>query len=623
MSPVGLWTLARLSANSHIKEIDTSDSTITNIGTNYYVTYDRLIGDNQFEFDRNLREALGLDPDGNDFINVDALDPNVLDISMFGADDLLNQGSNYVNYSGFDHHGNALTGRPSIEDFFNETNDNGFRTRPVGAYEPIYIAGYVMDKFTFDDIIFNVGLRVDRFDANQPVPKDPYIIGEAYRVGDITGQLLEDLDPTYAVPENIGDEYAVYVDSYDNPTAVVGYRDGDTWFNAAGTEIQDPDILAVNEVYPAPWLQTDADAPLTSNAFSDYEPQVNLMPRISFSFNISDEAVFFAHYDILTQRPTSSIRFSPIDYLFMRNRDALISNPNLRPEKTVDYSIGFQQVLSKTSSLKLEAFYKELRDMIQVRNFTGAFPRPYRAFGNLDFGTVKGLTVAYDLRRTGNVRMNANYTLQFADGTGSTTQTALALINAGLPNLRSINPLNYDQRHRIVFNVDYRYGAGEAYNGPMLGKSQIFANTGFNLIANLGSGTPYTSQVFPTPITGEISPSTEGSLNGSRLPWQFTLNTNIDKSFELTFGEGEDQKKAFLNVYFWITNLLNTQNITGVYRFTGTPDDDGYLAAAQYQPQIETKNDPDAYRNYYSMYVDNPFNLGVPRTIRLGVKLDF
>ena len=133
MSPVGLWTLARLSANSHIKEIDTSDSTITNIGTNYYVTYDRLIGDNQFEFDRNLREALGLDPDGNDFINVDALDPNVLDISMFGADDLLNQGSNYVNYSGFDHHGNALTGRPSIEDFFNETNDNGFRTRPVRA----------------------------------------------------------------------------------------------------------------------------------------------------------------------------------------------------------------------------------------------------------------------------------------------------------------------------------------------------------------------------------------------------------------------------------------------------------------------------------------------------------
>ena len=191
------------------------------------------------------------------------------------------------------------------------------------------------------------------------------------------------------------------------------------------------------------------------------------MPRISFSFNISDEAVFFAHYDVLTQRPSGRTSSRRIDYFFIEARDNLISNPNLRPEKTIDYELGFQQVLSKTSSLKISAYYKEMRDMIQVRNFTGAYPRPYRAFGNLDFGTVKGFTVGYDLRRTGNVRLNANYTLQFADGTGSTTQTALALINAGLPNLRSINPFTYDQRHRIVANVDYRYGSGEDYNGPI------------------------------------------------------------------------------------------------------------------------------------------------------------
>ena len=54
----------------------------------------------------------------------------------------------------------------------------GYYTRPIQAFEPIYISGYVMDKFTFDDIIFNVGVRVDRFDANQQVLKDPYVIGE-------------------------------------------------------------------------------------------------------------------------------------------------------------------------------------------------------------------------------------------------------------------------------------------------------------------------------------------------------------------------------------------------------------------------------------------------------------
>lgn len=630
LSPIGLWTLARLFTNSHIKELDLNDSTITNIGTEYYVTYGRLLGDNQFAFDRNLRQLLGdTAGTGTDFIQIDQLDPDSLSLDLFGADDLLNQGNNLVNYSGFDAWGNKLTGdRPTLDEFFNEANESGDLMRPIAAYEPIYISGYVMDKFTFDDIIFNVGIRVDRFDANQDVLKDPYVIGDSYTVNELKAadSLIEnELDGELIIPDNIGGDYVVYVDALENPNAVVGYRDGDTWYNALGSEINDPDILAVNEPYPAPWLVgQDPDAELTKDAFRGYTPAVNIMPRISFSFNISDEAVFFAHYDILTQRPTSNNRFSPIDYLYIQSRNNLISNPDLRPEKTIDYELGFQQVLTKTSSLKISAYYKEMRDMIQVRNFTGAYPRPYRAFGNLDFGTVKGFTVGYDLRRTGNIRMNANYTLQFADGTGSTTSTALALINAGLPNLRSITPLNYDQRHRIVANVDYRYGSGDQYDGPVLGNSQLFADMGLNLIANLGSGTPFTASTIATPITGEISPSTEGSINGSRLPWQFNMDVNIDKNFTIKMdGEGEKAKEVNLNLYLWIGNLLNTQNINSVYRYTGVSDDDGYLAAAQYQPLINSQNSPDAFRNYYTMYVDNPFNIGLPRTVRLGLKFDF
>ena len=633
LNPIGLWSLARLTTNSHIKELNLNDSTISNIGTEYYVTYGRLIGDNQFEFDRNLRISLGLDPNGNDFINVDGIDPDLYTLDMFGADDLLNQGSNYVSYSGYDPYGNLVSGRPTLQDFFNKKNDAGFYERPIGAFEPIYISGYIMDKFTFDDIIFNVGVRVDRFDANQMVLKDPYVVGDSYTLGDVKDGLIAtqiEGGDDFVAPSNIGDDFVVYVDALDNPNAIVGYRDGDTWYNSQGTEINDPDLLAVNEPYPAPWLTSEdgSQAELTDDAFKDFNPAVNIMPRISFSFNISDEAVFFAHYDVLTQRPTSNNRFSPVDYLFIESRNELISNPDLKPEKTIDYELGFQQVLTKTSSLKISAYYKEMRDMIQVRNFTGAYPRPYRAFGNLDFGTVKGFTVGYDMRRTGNVRMNANYTLQFADGTGSTTETALALINAGLPNLRSISPLSYDQRHRIVANVDYRYGRGEAYDGPVLKigdkERQIFADMGMNLIANLGSGTPYTASTLATPITGEVSPSTEGSINGSRLPWQFNMDMNIDKDFSISLGgEGAEAKSINFNVYIWVGNVLNTQNINSVYRFTGVSNDDGYLAAAQYQPLINSQTNPDSFRNYYTMYTDNPFNLGIPRTLRLGLKFDF
>jgi hypothetical protein len=515
-----------------------------------------------------------------------------------------------------------MRGRPTIDDFFQEQytlGGNTYYKRSIGAFEPIYTSGYIMDKFAFDDLIFNVGVRIDRFDANQPVLKDPYVVGIGTTVGEANFGQLGDITP----PSNIGDNFVVYVNDAANPTAVTGYRDGDTWYNAQGQVVTDPvsSIGSAGKVNP---LLQGGPGVLTSGAFKDYDPAVNIMPRIAFSFPISDEALFFAHYDILTQRPTESNRFNPIDYLYMANRNVLINNPNLRPEKTVDYALGFQQILSRTSSIKLEAFYRELRDMIQVRSYVGAYPSTYRTFGNLDFGTVKGLTLTYDLRRTGNIWMKTSYTLQFADGTGSTTQTQLALINNGLPNLRTVAPFNYDQRHRIVTTIDYRYGEGAEYNGPVWFGKRIFENTGANVIANLGSGTPYTSQQFATPVTGEIAPATKGGLNGSRLPWQFSVDMQLDRNFTLTFGkEGEKQRSANLNVYLWITNLLNTQNINGVYRFTGTPDDDGYLASAQYQALINAQNSPDSFRNYYSMNVNNPYNFSAPRQIRLGVRFDF
>ena len=135
--------------------------------------------------------------------------------------------------------------------------------------------------------------------------------------------------------------------------------------------------------------------------------------------------------DILTQRPQdlSLIRFNPTSYSSLaKGQSANISNPDLKPERTTDYEITFQQKLSKSSSLSISAFYKELRDQIQYTTIQYAYPITYTTYGNLDFGTVKGLTFAYDLRRTSNVRMNVSYTLQFADGTGSDPFTSSGVL---------------------------------------------------------------------------------------------------------------------------------------------------------------------------------------------------
>lgn len=629
LAPVGLWTRGRQLANFHIEEWQ--DTAVTNIALlpqspfPFYF-YSRNRGDDQRYFDRSLREALGLDPNGLDYIDIDALDPGVFSLDMFSPDELINDGNNLVSYVGYDHLGNRLTGRPSFNSFFDEKDVNGNFTRLQAPFQPIYMAGYVMDKFAFDDIIFNVGVRVDRYDANQNVLKDMYLWQDAYTAGSsvpdvsISEQLANR-------PGNIGNDYVVYVDNYESPNVIKGYRNGDIWYSATGVELADGTSLQEGgSIRPYLIERGNAGSLIGSNlskeAFRDYAPAVNVMPRIAFSFPISDEAVFFAHYDVLTQRPNAiQSRLDLIGYAYIENTGEILTNPNLRPTKTIDYELGFQQVLTKSSSLKIAAFYRELRDQIQIRNVLNAWPRDYRTYDNFDFGTVKGFSLAYDLRRTGNVWMRLGYTLQFADGTGSGPNTGINLINSGQPNLRTISPLDFDQRHRFQATVDFRYGGGKDYNGPMLFDTPILQRTGVNFVSILGSGTPYSrsSQVV-NEGAGSGNYRLDGSLNGARLPWQFVTDMQIDRDIPLKFGgEGDKAKSANLNVFLLVTNLFNTRNIINVYRFTGSPDNDGFLALLTDRSQV----DPDAFRDLYTLRIENPFNFGLPRQIRLGVRFDF
>ena len=629
-SPVSLWTHLRQLTNNHITELDFSQPTLSQIGSITVVDYARLNAapgeytgsDAQAYFDYNLRNALGLDPDGTDFINVDAISPEDYasygGLELFSADELLNNGNNFVSYFGYDHTGRKTTTKPGFDDFFDEVDDKGNFTRPIAPFEPIYTAAYLMDKFAFDDLIFNVGVRIDRYDANQKVLADQYSLYPTKTVKEAS---------EFNHPTSISQDAVVYVNDIYNPTSVYGYREETQWFNAEGTEISDPSLI-YTAAGVAPYLAdgVSPDDEVSSKAFVDYEPQINVMPRIAFSFPISDKALFFAHYDVLTVRPNVGNRLNPLDYFYMKNRSSTVNNPNLRPSKTIDYELGFQQVLSTSSSLKISSFYREQRDQISIVAATGAFPRTYTTYGNIDFGTVKGFTVSYDLRRTGNIWMRAAYTLQFAEGTGSDASSALNLVNTGQPTLRTIFPFNFDQRHAITATIDYRFGEGSDYDGPVWFGKQIFKNTGANFVANLGSGTPYSGQSNITAGALGTSGQLEGNPNGARKPWQFRVDAQFDKNITLKFGkndEGDVAKVANLNIYLLVTNLFNTQNITGVYRATGNPNDDGYLNAAQFQNTIELQNSEETYRYLYALRANNPFNFSIPRTIKLGIKLDF
>jgi len=651
------WTLMRDMTNFHIRELDMEHPYANAYdGHADTVLYHRLYDETtQYTFDARLRQAMGLPVDGTEWILIDTYDfdnntikyydengkmktgkvEGGLDMSMFGADELTRDGNFSVYYYGYSYDGHnkySWFDRPSLTDFFNHQDSEKVFDRPIGAQQPIYMAGYLQDKFAFKDLIFNIGVRVDRFDANQDVLKDPYILYDYNTVGDLiqNGRQIQLDDLSWVeVPDNIGDDYAVYVNNLNEKTAVVGYRLGNTWYNDLGTEIADPNVLDMGTGV-TPWLKDQYKEKekqvVDINSFKDYDPAWSIMPRISFSFPISDEALFFAHYDVLTQRPTSAFYCSPLYYLRFTDLSGTIANPNLKPSQTIEYELGFTQKVTNTSSMTISAYYHELRNMIQMYRFNGAFPKAYNSYSNLDFGTVKGLTASYDMRRTKNARIRASYTLQFADMTGSSTSTAAALIAAGVPNLRSTFPTNADRRHSFNLTLDYRYSEGKDYDGPTIKGVQFLSNTGFALQVNGGSGTPYTAaRNVSSPISGGNS-LLQGTYNGSRIPASFRFDLRVDKDFTFTMGgkkEGSKGRDAFVNVYLQVLNLLNSQNITNVYAATGNADDDGYLSAPEWANEINAQIDPQAYIQMYELFVNSGGNYSMPRHIRVGMSFNF
>jgi len=599
----------------------------------------------QTTFDKNLRKRLG--KGDNENIDIDALDPNKLSLDLFSADELLNSGNGFVYYYGYNYTGGAQ-GAVNYNDFWTKKDANGNYTRPVGAFSPNYIAGYIMDRFTYKDLHFNVGVRVDRFSANTKVLIDPYSLYPERRVSDVAGSANSLNGGVH--PTNMGGNYVVYVDDNNSSApSIVGYRSGNNWYDPSGNAISDPNTLKQysggRPIQPYLVKNANGDLPKITDTtfnpngtFTDYVPQVTVQPRLSFNFPISEDADFYAHYDIYAQRPESNINTLPADYFFLAsNSNQIINNPNLRSQKTFDYEVGFQQKLSQSSGLTINAFYKERKDQIAIMPVMSAWPATYYTYGNRDFSTTKGTTLNYDLRATNHLRMTIAYTLQFAEGTGSTPTSGnsggtaqisangllQSFIQAGLPNMRYVTALDFDSRHIISANIDYRYNEDE---GPVVAGRHILQRAGVDFIVRTRSGEPYTR------YTDAQGSTVIGGLNGSRLPWHFGVDMRIDKDFAINNLSKKSQnapagvkakRPLFLRAILQVNNLLQTREILNVYGYTGRPDDDGYLNSAYGQQRVPLQNNPISYYQMYQININNPNNLNYARTIAVGLEFNF
>ncbi len=646
LNPFNLWTLADQSANNHISNAADAENPLLDAEGNaqmyyepntgrYYTQNSPLIRVDQngdpvpmSAFAANIREDLGKRPEY--WVNVHEIRPEDMDMAWFEPTTLIQGSQQLVNYYGYDYLGNTVGTSTSFNDFFTARDEQGRKARPVAPFAPIYVAGYIQDNFRYNDMLFNVGVRVDHYDANTKVLNDPYSVTGYYTASEFENAnsgYIATQQGDYTRPENIGDDFAVYVNENSPEARVMGYRQGEQWYDPQGNPVNSPTELGAIIIPALKGFGTDEIDPQGENydpdqAFSDYNPSLVIMPRISFAFPIGEMANFFANYDVLAMRPNEANLATPLTYFNFRENADLMANPNLRPQRTINYVVGYEQALTEHSRLKFSLMYREERDLIQARQYVLAYPISYTSFGNDDFSTVKSFSVEYELRRSrttnNKLRVLTNYTLQFAEGTGSSPTSSLAV---AAEELKYIFPLDFDQRHSFFLMLDYRYKGGSDYDGPRIGRFELFGNTGANLSFNLSSGTPYTRKEIPGGLgTGFNATATDGSINGARLPWNFRVNLRINRNIVIA---PKSKNPVRMNVYLRVQNLLNTQNILNVYPATGSPIDDGFLTMENSPGVGLLASRPEAFQMLYDLRMRNPFNISRPRRIFVGASVSF
>jgi outer membrane receptor protein involved in Fe transport len=371
------------------------------------------------------------------------------------------------------------------------------------------------------------------------------------------------------------------------------------------------------------------DAPtgfFDEETFEEADPDIFASPRLGFSFPVTDQTVFHAQYGKFVQLSRFDNMFESWGYmansLFSGGYAREYPNPNLKPERTTSYEFGFKQQFGPNAALNATVFYKNTDNLVAIRKIIPqagtSYTSPYLD-SNADFGTIKGLTLDFTLRRWNKIAATANYTLSWAEGTGSSSDSHFDIAWAeGDPVFPTvIQPLDFDVRHKGTLIADIRLNDDD---GPELFGMKPLASVGLNMLFSFHSGYPFT-RIQSGSSYSEVFGYTQGKpiegINSSRMPWFYQLDAKLDK----TFNAGPFD----MNVYLWVINLFDTKSIIDVFSQTGTPESDGHLESEDGKKRArDYEGGQEEYVKWYQAMLTNSGTFGwqEPRQIRLGVKIE-
>ena len=440
--------------------------------------------------------------------------------------------------------------------------------------KPIEFSAYIQDKIELKEMVINLGLRLDYFDSKGKIPtdfKDPSLT-QAIKTIDIYQG--DNPDPLYTdVP------YRLNAD--DSTRALIDRVTGEPFpvpsdarfIDAAGTDLSETDWGA------------------TASWFEKTKALVQASPRVGISYPITDRGAIYFSYGFFFQKPTfEQLYINPEFEMNMEQSgvvNTLIGNASLKNKKTVNYEIGLQQQFGMNTGFYLTIFYKDINNWIGTEIVeTYIAGDRYGRFINLDYGNVRGVTIALDLRPAINVTSFIDYTFQIAEGNASNPDAVFADAASTIPRESEIQtvPLDWDQRHTLNLTT--------TLNDPA-------RKWGISVIGKLNTGKPYTPTLR---ATSGVRASFE---NSERKP----IHVNFDLKGTRNFKVGTYTLSLFLKVY----NLFDTRNVNTVFSSTGRADFNSDILDAGRVFGVNTREE------WYS----RPDYFAEPRRVQMGLNIAF
>jgi outer membrane receptor protein involved in Fe transport len=273
-----------------------------------------------------------------------------------------------------------------------------------------------------------------------------------------------------------------------------------------------------------------------------------LAPRLGFSFPLTANASIYFSYGHFYQMPGLGLLYSNADYSILNELQAggisygVMGNPDLNPERTVQYECGLKQALTSFLGLELSFFYKDIRDLLGVAFQSTYAAAEYARFTNVDFGSAYGFTVSLTQRAIGPLTTSLDYTLQFAQGNSSDPRESANRAASGKDSRPRDIPFGWDQHHTL--------NAVAILNEP--------DNYSLSAIVKFGSGQPFTPEIG-------LGFGADLETNSGRKESFVLVDLRAEKFFSLGLID--------LSVFARIFNLLNTHYVNGfVFNTTGSPD---------------------------------------------------